>query len=71
VFQLSHFHRNEPEQVDKIKGKKSWLFPKKKASTICTANVKSPETPILCTELIDQMIFLMDFLEKDESELNS
>lgn len=66
----NEFHRNEPEQADKAKAKKNWLFPKKKASSICTSNNKilSPDSPLLTTELIQQLKILMQFLQKDESE---
>ena len=61
--------RNEPDQSDKSKGKKNWLFPKKKAS-ICTSqsSVKSPEAPLLTEDVMKQLKVLMQFLEKDESE---
>lgn len=72
AFNWNSFDRNEPEQADRTKAKKNWLFPKKKASSICASqNVKSPETPVLTEDLIKQLKVLMQFLQKDESELIS
>lgn len=61
--------RNEPENCDKAKTKKIWLFPKKKAS-ICTSqnSVKSPDAPMLSDHIIKQLKILVEFLEKDESK---
>lgn len=63
------FPRNEPENCDKAKTKKIWLFPKKKAS-ICTSqnSVKSPDAPMLSDHIIKQLKILVEFLEKDESK---
>lgn len=64
--------RNETDPSDKSKGKKNWLFTKKKP-TICSShnNIKSPEAPFLTEEVIKQLKVLMKFLDKDESEFNN
>jgi len=65
------FNRNEVESTDKTKSKKNWLFHKKKASSVCTSNThsKSPEIPIFLPGMMKQLMTLIDFLEKDESEI--
>lgn len=69
---VNFFNSSEQDNNDKVKAKKHWLFTmnKKKPASICTSNsnVKSPDCPILTADLIKQLIFLMKFLEKDESE---
>lgn len=56
-----------------MKTRKNWLFSAKKkpTSTICASNIKSPDYQILTPELINKLIFLFKFLEKDESKFNN